>query len=127
MDLECGAGSGRKGPDARTRAQGSERARLGRDSYTYLHFPMVAGIVYLALGARKVLTYVADPDHHPLTESLPWVETTCLYGGAVLYLVALSALRRRNIGGWNGARLVVSAALLVLLPAAAAVPALGLD
>ena len=48
-----------------------------------------------------------------------------LYGGAVLYLVALSALRRRNVGGWNIQRLVVSAALLLLLPVAAALPALA--
>ena len=47
-----------------------------------------------------------------------------LYGGAVLYLVALSALRRRNIGGWNVQRLLASALLLALLPVAHAVPAL---
>ena len=47
-----------------------------------------------------------------------------LYGGAVLYLAALSALRRRNIGGWNRQRLLACAALLVLLPVAVLVPAL---
>lgn len=30
--------------------QGADRVRLGRDSYTYLHFPMVAGVVFLAVG-----------------------------------------------------------------------------
>ncbi|HEX7186958.1 MAG TPA: low temperature requirement protein A [Actinomycetes bacterium] len=107
------------------RLEGEPRARLARDSYTYLHFPMLVGIVYLALGMKKVLTYVADPGHHPLSESLPWVPVVALYGGAVLYLVALSALRRRNVGGWNRQRLVVSAALLALLPVAAALPALA--
>src|SRR3954469_19629273 len=40
--------------------QGQERVRLARDSYTYLHFPMVAGIIYLALGLKKVSEYVSD-------------------------------------------------------------------
>ena len=48
-----------------------------------------------------------------------------LYGGAVLYLVALSALRRRNVGGWNVQRLVAAAVLLLLLPVAAQLPALA--
>jgi low temperature requirement protein LtrA len=107
------------------RLEGEPRSRLARDSYTYLHFPMLAGIVYLALGTKKVMSYVADTEHHDLSESLPWVPALALYGGAVLYLVALSALRRRNVGGWNIQRLVVSAALLLLLPVAAAVPALA--
>jgi hypothetical protein len=87
-----------------------ERVRLARDSFTYLHFPMLAGIVYLALGMKKVLTYVADAEHQDLGDALPWVPLVALFGGAVLYLVALSALRRRNIGGWNVQRLVASAA-----------------
>jgi low temperature requirement protein LtrA len=107
-----------------SRLDGQPRVRLARDSYTYLHFPMLAGIVYLALGMKKVLSYVADTEQHDLSESLPWVPALALYGGAVLYLVALSALRRRNVGGWNVQRLVVSMALLALLPVAAAVPAL---
>ena len=104
--------------------EGEPRSRLARDSYTYLHFPMVAGIVYLALGVKKVLEYVAHVDEHDLGDALPWVPVIALYGGAVLYLAALSALRRRNIGGWNRQRLLASAALLVLLPVAVLVPAL---
>jgi len=103
---------------------GEPRSRLARDSYTYLHFPMIAGIVYLALGVKKVLEYVADTEHHDLGDSLSWVPLVALYGGAVLYLVALSALRRRNVGGWNVQRLLASALLLALLPVAHAVPAL---
>ena len=104
--------------------EGEPRSRLARDSYTYLHFPMVAGIVYLALGVKKVLEYVAHVDEHDLGDALPWVPVIALYGGAVLYLAALSALRRRNIGGWNRQRLLACAALLVLLPVAVLVPAL---
>ena len=42
------------------RAEGEERARMARDSYSYLHLPMIAGIILLALGLKKVLEYVAD-------------------------------------------------------------------
>ena len=108
-----------------SRLEGEPRSRLARDSFTYLHFPMLVGIVYLALGMKKVLTYVADPEHHDLGDALPWVPLVALFGGAVLYLVALSALRRRNVGGWNVQRLVASAALLVLLPFGAQLPAIA--
>src|SRR3712207_3436504 len=43
-------------------AKGEERARLARDSYSYLHLPMVAGIVLVALGIKKTLAHVGDPD-----------------------------------------------------------------
>ena len=49
-------------------SQGEERTRLARDSYTYLHFPIVVSIIYIALGMKKVLEYVADTHHHDLTE-----------------------------------------------------------
>jgi len=43
-----------------SRTQGEARSRLARDSYTYLHFPIVASIIFLALGLKKVLEYVSD-------------------------------------------------------------------
>jgi low temperature requirement protein LtrA len=104
--------------------QGEERARLGRDSFTYLHFPMIAGIVYLALGMKKVLTYVADTAHHDLADPLPGTVLTAMYGGVVLYLVALSGLRRRNVGAWNRQRLVVSALVVAMLPLVWSAPAI---
>jgi low temperature requirement protein LtrA len=42
-------------------AKGAERTRLARDSYSYLHLPMVAGIVLVALGIKKTLAHVGDP------------------------------------------------------------------
>ena len=42
-------------------ARGHERARLARDSFSYLHLPMFAGIVLVALGAKKVLAHVDEP------------------------------------------------------------------
>src|SRR5436190_1280696 len=40
---------------------GRERNEIARDSFSYLHFPMVAGIVLVALGMKKTLAHVEDP------------------------------------------------------------------
>src|SRR5215218_8306826 len=42
-------------------ASGEERARLARDCYSYLHLPMVAGIIFVALGVKQTLSHVGDP------------------------------------------------------------------
>ena len=93
-----------------------EQVRIARDSYTYLHLPMVAGIVLFALGTKKTLAHVGD--------ELEAVPAVALCGGVALYLVALSALKRRNIGSFNWPRIVAAGALAVLAPIATVVPAL---
>ena len=93
-----------------------EQVRIARDSFTYLHLPMVAGIVVFALGVKKTLAHV---DHE-----LETVPAVALCGGAALYFLALSAFKRRNIGSFNYPRLVAASALVVLAPIATAIPAL---
>jgi low temperature requirement protein LtrA len=93
-----------------------EQVRIARDSYTYLHMPMVAGIVLFALGVKKTVAHVGD--------ELQAVAAVGLCGGVALYLVALSALKRRNIGSFNVPRLVAAAVLAALAPVATEVPAL---
>jgi len=93
----------------------SEQVRIARDSYTYLHLPMVAGIVIYAVGVKQTLEGSGDLDAVP---------ATALCAGAALYLVALSAFKRRNIGSWNGPRLVAAAVLVAMIPATATLPAL---
>ena len=105
--------------------QGADRARLGRDSYTYLHFPMVAGIVFLALGLKKVIEYVADSEHHDLVDPLTGVPLLALYGGVVMYLLAHVAFRLRNVHSVNRQRVVASAVLVALTPVAGRLPALA--
>jgi low temperature requirement protein LtrA len=105
--------------------EGAERVRLGRDSYTYLHFPMVAGIIYLAVGLKKVAEYVADTSHHGLSDPLPAGAVWPMFGGVAVYLLAHLAFRLRNVGTINVPR-AVTAALLLLLPLVAVdLPALG--
>src|SRR3954470_6857940 len=89
--------------------------RIARDSYTYLHLPMVAGIVVFAVGAKRALEVSGE---------LPAVPAWALCAGVALYLVALSAFKRRNIGSWNQPRLVAAVALVALAPVATQLPAL---
>jgi low temperature requirement protein LtrA len=97
-------------------AASPEQVLIARDSYTYLHLPMVTGIVLGAVGVKQTLEHVGD--------ELEAVPATALCGGLALYLVALSAFKRRNIGSFNRPRLVAAAVLAALAPAATALPAL---
>jgi low temperature requirement protein LtrA len=99
------------------RAPPAEQALIARDSYTYLHLPMVAGIIVFAIGVKRSL-----PD---LSAELALVPAVTLCGGVALYLLALSAFKRRNIGTFNRQRLAVAAALVLFIPVATAIPALA--
>src|SRR5947207_6355356 len=65
--------------------EGRERNEIARDSFSYLHFPMVAGIVLVALGLKKTLADVGD--------ELALVPATALLGGTAVYLLAHVAFR----------------------------------
>lgn len=97
-------------------AGAAARARMARDSYDYLHLPMLAGIVVFAFGVKTTLA-----DVHAHLDAVPAV---ALAGGVGLYLLALSALKRRNIGSFNHPRLVAAALLAILVPVATQLPAL---
>jgi low temperature requirement protein LtrA len=99
------------------RADPRAQVLMARDSYTYLHFPMIAGIIVFAIGVKRTLLHVGVHLH-------PVVAVT-LCGGLALYLVALSAFKRRNVGSFNWQRLVVAGALACLVPVATTVPALA--
>jgi low temperature requirement protein LtrA len=98
-------------------AEGRERNEIARDSYSYLHFPMVAGIVLLALGLKKTLGQVGDP--------LEIVPATALLGGTALYLLAHVAFRLRNVHRLSTQRLLCAGVLVALLPVAVELPALA--
>ncbi|MGB2711003.1 MAG: low temperature requirement protein A [Conexibacter sp.] len=98
-------------------APGLERNTMARDSFSYLHFPMVAGIVLVALGLKKTLEHVEDP--------LELVPTFAMLGGAALYLLGHVAFRLRNIHTLNRRRLGLAILLLALVPALRELPALA--
>lgn len=97
-------------------APGRERNELARDSYSYLHFPMVAGIVLTAFGLEESLPHLDDHLH--------LVPAFALLGGVAIYLLAHVALRLRNAHSISRTRLGAAVVLLALWPFATDVPAL---
>jgi low temperature requirement protein LtrA len=83
---------------------------LARDSYSYIHFLIVAGIVLFALGLKKALG-------HP-TDALEDVPAFALVGGPALYLLGLVAFRLRHIRSINWYRLGLGLVLFALYPLA---------
>jgi low temperature requirement protein LtrA len=99
------------------RADGAEALSIARDSYSYLHLPMMAGIIFFAVGVKKTLAHVGDPLHT--------VPAVALCGGVALYLLAHVAFRLRNMHTWSVRRVVCAGILLALIPLATTLPALG--
>jgi low temperature requirement protein LtrA len=97
--------------------EGRERNMLARDSYSYLHFPMVAGIVLAALGLEETLAHIGD--------ALDAVHAFALLGGVAVYLLAHVALRLRNAHTLNRQRLLLAVLLLALIPIATTIPSLA--
>jgi low temperature requirement protein LtrA len=95
---------------------GPEQNALARDAWSYLHYPMVAGIVLVAFGLKTTLAHVG--------EALGALPGAALLGGAALYLLAHVAFRLRVMGTVNRQRLLAAGLLLVLLPVGSRVPAL---
>jgi low temperature requirement protein LtrA len=97
-------------------AKGEERARLARDAYSYLHLPIVAGIVLVALGIKQTLAHVGEP--------LGTIPAVALCGGVALYLAGHNAFRLREVGSVSVPRLVVTILCCALIPVAVSVPSL---
>lgn len=96
---------------------GREQNEIARDSFSYLHFPMVAGIVFVALGLKKTLGHV---DEHLSIEV-----ATAMFGGMAVYLFAHLAFRWRNVHRFSAQRLVVAFVCLATIPLITHVPALS--
>jgi low temperature requirement protein LtrA len=95
---------------------GAERIALARDAYSYLHLPMVTGIVLFAFAMKTVLAHVSD--------ELDTIPALGLCGGPALYLFAFVALRFRVSRRARSGRLVAALACALLWPVALVVPAL---
>ena len=95
---------------------GYERVLIARDSYSYLHVLMIAGIVLVALGVKKTLAHVDEPLEGPTAFAL--------MGGAATYLFGHVAFRLRNVRSVSLPRLVTALACLAMIPVATEVDAL---
>jgi low temperature requirement protein LtrA len=97
---------------------GREQNAMARDSYSYIHFVMVAGIVLVALGLKKTL---GDVDHPLKIEP-----AFALLGGLAIYLIGHVAFRLRNIHTLNTQRLVLAAIFFALIPLALEISSLAI-
>jgi low temperature requirement protein LtrA len=95
---------------------GRERNEMARDVYSYLHFPLVAGIIIAAFGLHETLAHVDEPLHD--------VPAFALLGGVAIYLLGHVALRLRGAHSINWRRLVLAGLLLALYPVALEVSSL---
>ncbi|MEU8529500.1 MULTISPECIES: low temperature requirement protein A [Streptomyces] len=111
---------------------GDDRTRFARDVYTFLHLPLVAGVVLCALGMKKVLQQVADTGHYGLAEPLHGVVAWSLTGGVGVYLLGAAAITWRTDGRPSVALLaggvccVAAGAAVTLVPALVALVLLAL-
>jgi low temperature requirement protein LtrA len=90
---------------------------LARDSYSYIHLLLIAGIDLVAFGLETAL--------HHTDEHLHWVQSFALFGGVATYLLGLVCFRLRHVRTLNRRRLALAVLLLVLVPLATAIPALA--
>jgi low temperature requirement protein LtrA len=97
-------------------ATGHELVRIARDAYSYLHLPMIAGIVLVALGVKKTTGDVDAP--------LKIAPAVALFGGVALYLAGHVGFRLRMVGSVHRPRLIAALVCLALIPLGTEVDAL---
>jgi low temperature requirement protein LtrA len=106
-------------PTRRAMRTCEDPGRLARDAYTYLHVPIVASIIAVAV-ADDLL--IAEP-----RRAAHGVGLAVVLGGPVLFLIGESLFRMRVTGdAANAKRLAVAALLLLLIPVGLHVSALAL-
>jgi low temperature requirement protein LtrA len=93
-----------------------ERGRIGRDIYTYLHLPIIAGIVLVAVGDELVIAHPVD--------DLRNAGALVTLGGPALFLVGLMAAAARVGYAPSRPPAVAVVALLAAVPFAAGVSGL---
>src|SRR5829696_2903729 len=86
-------------------ASSSDPGRLGRFAYTYLHIPMVAGIIVTAVADELVIA-------HPFGQATPDIVATVL-GGPALFVAGHLLFKRAVFGVWS-------------IPRGAAIAAIGI-
>jgi len=96
-------------------SEGHERALIARDSYSYLHLPMIAGIVLIALAVKKTIQDVDEP--------LKTIPAVALFGGIALYYAGHLGVRIRMVGSINRPRSMAVLVCLALIPLATEVDA----
>ena len=100
-------------------AASDDPGRLARDAYSYLHLPIVTGVIMVAVADDLLINRPG--------ESLAAVGIAMTVGGPMLYLGGETLFRLRMIGSVNPKRVACLAALGVLGVAGSGLPAVALS
>lgn len=90
--------------------------RLARDSYSYLHLPLVAGVVFFALGVHEAVAGVDEP--------LAPLPALALAGGVALFFAADVGYRWRDHHQLATDRALAAMVAAAVIPLAMFAPAL---
>ena len=113
-----------KGEHALDEALRNGKVAMARDAYSLLHLPLIAGIVLMALGLKKAMEYVGDPDHYDLSDPLGGLAATALFGGVIIYLLGHIGFKLRTLGTFSKPRAALVLVVAVAWAVAGGVPAL---
>ncbi|MGQ5259872.1 low temperature requirement protein A [Micromonospora sp. ZYX-F-536] len=107
------------GEHALREAGPARRVALARDAYSYLHLPMIAGVILLAVGLKHTPSLIVAAHTYGHGDPLDTLGRYAMYGGVALFLVAHAAFQWRlsrtvRVVVWP--RLVAAAVLLAMLP-----------
>jgi low temperature requirement protein LtrA len=91
-------------------AEGPDRSRFARDVYSFLHVPIVLGVVLTALGIKKTLGDIDTP--------LDDVVAVALCAGLAAFFAALTAITLRRGDRLAPEQPLAVAAALVMIPVA---------
>jgi low temperature requirement protein LtrA len=99
-------------------ASSDDPGRMARSGYTYIHIPIVAGIIVAAVGDELVL-------HHP-GGHVDAKTAAVVIGGPALYLIGNLMFKRLSAPHFPLSHMVGLGLLLLLIPSATIVTPLGL-
>jgi low temperature requirement protein LtrA len=96
-------------------ASAEDPGKLARDAFTYLHLPIVMGIILVAVASGQLVKYPMKPFEVPMLA----------VAGPVLYLIGHNLFRLSMAGSISIGRLVATFLLLMLIPLASTLSALA--
>ena len=98
--------------------EGSARSSLARDLFSVLHFPMLCGVIAMAVATEQAL---AHPD-----QALPGDMRAALAGGTVLFVGGTAVAMWRATGRLPVSRVILVAAAAIAIVAFGASPAVAM-
>jgi len=104
------------------RTHGAERTVLARNAYTYLHLPMIFGIILYSHGLKRLLDELVDPGARHEFHGL---DLYVLYGGVILYSFTLWVFRLRTLRRTDWFPMAGIVLVAALIPVARLLPALA--